>query len=65
MEVGECDGRSVLDEPKQKGEEETTKCGGGGRLRALDQLFGVRRKISEGILRQMGTKIGRVFGGLD
>ena len=35
------------------------------RLRALDQLFGVRRKISEGILGQMGTKIGRVFGGLD
>ena len=31
----------------------------------LDQLFGVRRKISEGILGQMGTKIGRVFGGLD
>ena len=55
----------MLDEPKQKGEEETTKCGGGGRLRALDQLFGVRRKISEGILGQMGTKIGRVFGGLD
>ena len=64
MAVGECDGRSVLDEPKQKGEE-TTKCGGGGRLRALDQLVGVRRKISEGILGQMGTKIGRVFGGLD
>lgn len=34
-------------------------------MRALDQLFGVRHKISEGILGQMGTKIGRVFGGLD